>query len=156
MTSAIPTIERYMKPSPHTIGCDQPLAVAHQMMAQHGIRHLPVLGAGCLLGVLSERDLRLVESLPGVDPATLRVEDAMSQDPFRVTPDVPLATVVSEMARHRYGCTVVVRYGRVVGIFTTTDALEALWSMVHKNRDHHPELHEASLNGPADARVVGR
>jgi acetoin utilization protein AcuB len=156
MNSNIPAIERYMTPSPHTIGRDQPLLVAHRMMEQHSIRHLPVLEAGHLLGVLSERDLRLIESLPGVDPATFKVEDAMSQTPFHVTPDVPLATVVSEMAAHKYGCAVVVRYGRVVGIFTTTDALEVLWSLLRKNRDRHPELYEPCISSPGDASVVGR
>ncbi len=43
MSKAIPSVQKYMTTSPHTIGEDQPMAVAHQMMREYKIRHLPVL-----------------------------------------------------------------------------------------------------------------
>lgn len=60
--------EKFMTTTPHSIGVEQPLSRAHAMMREHGVRHLPVLHAGKLLGMLTERDLQLVESLEGVDP----------------------------------------------------------------------------------------
>ncbi len=62
----------------------------------------------------------------GVDLTEDRVDDAMSVDAYAVPPDAPLAEVSTHMAANRYGCAVVIERGRVIGIFTTTDALRAL------------------------------
>jgi len=51
------TIQKYMTRALHTIGQEQTLDVAHTVMRQHGIRHLPVLEGGKLVGLLSQRDL---------------------------------------------------------------------------------------------------
>ncbi|MGH7296699.1 MAG: CBS domain-containing protein [Polyangiaceae bacterium] len=119
-------IRHFMTPAPHSIGRDQPLALAHARMRDFGIRHLPVLDGGKLAGILSQRDALLVETLRDVDPADVAVEEAMSTDVYVVTPDVPLKEVATEMAAHKYGCAVVVDGRHVVGIFTTVDALKAL------------------------------
>ena len=119
-------IRHFMTPTPHSIGRDQTLALAHERMRSFGVRHLPVLEGGKLAGLLSQRDLLLVEALGDVDPARVSVEDAMSTDVYVVAPGTPLEEVASEMADHKYGCAVVMEGGHVVGIFTTVDALRAL------------------------------
>ncbi len=127
MSNSIPpTIERYMSPSPHTIGSDQPLSVAHQVMHRHDIRHLPVLRGGRIVGVVSLRDLHLMETLPGVHADELSVEEAMSQDVYSVPRDAPLAQVARTMATRKLGSAVVLEHNKVVGVFTTVDALHAL------------------------------
>jgi acetoin utilization protein AcuB len=119
-----------MSPSPHSIGGDQTLDIAHAMMRKHGIRHLPVLSAGRLLGIVSQRDLYLVESLQDVDPRRVAVEEAMSQDVYRVSPDAQLQAVARTMTQRKYGCAVVMDQGHVVGMFTTVDALRALTGLL--------------------------
>ena len=119
-------IENFMTRSVHTIGTKSPLAEAHRMMNDHGIRHLPVLEGGRLVGMLSQRDLHLIETLKDVDPKEVLVEEAMSQDAYTVAPEAELAVVAREMALHKYGSAVVIRGAEVLGIFTTTDALKAL------------------------------
>lgn len=132
MPKAIP-ISTFMTKSPHTVGKSQTLAHTHEVMRQHHIRHLPVLEGGKLVGLVTERDLRLIESLKDVNPANVSVEEAMSQDVYAVTPDAPLADVAREMAEHKYGSAIVMEGGtKVVGIFTTVDAMRALSSMLHK------------------------
>lgn len=120
------TIRHYMTPSPHTIGVDQSLAVAAEMMRTHRIRHLPVLRGGNVVGILSERDLQLVTGLPNVDPSTLTVEDAMSEGVYAVSPDTPIEEVAAEMAAHKFGAALITERGHVAGVFTTIDALHAL------------------------------
>ncbi|MBK6531521.1 MAG: CBS domain-containing protein [Deltaproteobacteria bacterium] len=115
-----------MTPAPHTIGRDQSLTSAHHMMREHRIRHLPVLSGGRVVGLLSERDLALIETLHSVDPDLTIAEEAMTQAPYTVTPDTPLDEVVATMAGQRYGSALVMEHERIVGVFTTTDALEAL------------------------------
>jgi acetoin utilization protein AcuB len=124
-------ISKFMTPSPHSIGVEQSLSVAHAMMREHHVRHLPVLHGGKLVGLLTERDARLVESLKDVDAQQVTVEDAMSQSVYVVAPDAPLSSVAREMAEHKYGSAVVMEKGKVVGIFTTVDACSALASLLH-------------------------
>lgn len=131
MSKPIPTIQKYMTTSPHSIGVEQPLSRAHEFLREHGIRHLPVLRAGKLVGILTDRDLHLVESLQGVDPAKVLVEDAMSAIVYAVGPDALLDDVVSTMAEHKYGSAVVMQNEKVVGIFTTVDVCRALAELLH-------------------------
>ena len=83
-------VYKYMTPSPHSIGRDQTLATAHRLMRKNGIRHLPVLDGGVLVGLVSERDLRFIETLQEVDLGVVRVEEAMSPDPYFVHADTPV------------------------------------------------------------------
>jgi acetoin utilization protein AcuB len=120
------TIADRMTRTPHLIGAEQSMKSAHDLMRAHEIRHLPVLHGGKLIGLLSIRDLHLVETLPGVDPETVRVEEAMTQDVYAVEPKTPLKQVVKEMAARKLGSAVVVEGTKVVGLFTTIDALDLL------------------------------
>jgi acetoin utilization protein AcuB len=125
MTKSIPRIKKYMVKDVQTIGDEQPMSVAHQMMREQRVRHLPVLHQGKLVGVVSDRDLHLVETLRDVDPRKIAVSEAMTMDTYVVTPDAGLDEVVSAMAARKYGSAVVTEHGRVVGIFTTVDACSA-------------------------------
>lgn len=132
MTKSILRIRSYMTPSPHSIGVEQPFSAAHKMMRELRIRHLPVLEGGRLLGIVSERDLHIVETLKDVDPNVVTVEEAMTSDVHCVAPDAPLDEVAREMAEHKYGSTVVMAGATVVGIFTTVDACRALAELLHE------------------------
>jgi acetoin utilization protein AcuB len=120
------TIRKFMTQNPHTIGQDQMLTVAHRVMRENRVRHLPVLEGGKLVGVISQRDLHLIETLQDVDPATTSVEEAMTMDVYVTTPSTPLDEAARIMAEHKYGSAVVVDRGKIVGMFTTVDALNAL------------------------------
>jgi acetoin utilization protein AcuB len=123
-------IKNLMTKLPYTIAHDQTMAIAHHMMRQHGVRHLPVLDGGTMVGVVSDGDLHLVETLRDVDPERVLVEDAMTQDVYAVLPDAPVDQVVRTMARRKLGSAIVVERGRVVGIFTTIDALRSFARML--------------------------
>lgn len=131
MSKPIPQISKYMTTCPHSIGADQTLDRAHTMMREHHFRHLPVLAGGNLVGIVTDRDLRLVETLKDVDPSKVTVEEAMSPVPYTVSPEAPLDEVVAEMAKHKYGSAVVVQNGKVVGVFTTVDVCLAFAELLH-------------------------
>ncbi|HYQ02632.1 MAG TPA: CBS domain-containing protein [Polyangiaceae bacterium] len=136
MSKAIPSVQKYMTTSPHTIGEDQPMSVAHRLMREHRIRHLPVLRGSKIVGLVSDRDLNMVETLKDVDPQTVRVGEAMTQDPYQVSPDAALDEVVSSMAENKYGSAIVTQNGKVVGIFTTVDACRAFSDLLHTRLAH--------------------
>ncbi len=125
MSKAIPHIDKSMTPSPCSIGRQETLVHAHELMRSHRIRHLPVLHGGRLVGVISDRDLHIIESLPDVDPKEVTIEEAMSPSVYTVSPQASIQEVVREMAAHKYGCAVVEDNGKVVGVFTSVDALRA-------------------------------
>lgn len=114
----------------HSVGKSQPLSVAHALMRKHRLRHLPVLDRGKLVGLLSQRDLYFLESLDGIELAETLVEEAMSQDVYRVSPRARLRDVTRKMTQEKYGCAVVMEGSKVAGIFTTTDALRTLEALL--------------------------
>jgi acetoin utilization protein AcuB len=125
-------VGQYMTATPASIAHDASLADAHQLMSQHACRHLPVLRDGAIVGVLSDRDVAVVESLGRTPSAQIRVVEAMTPVPYAVPKDMPLGRVVRQMQRNKYGCTLVTNGagGSPVGIFTTTDALRALHELL--------------------------
>ncbi len=126
MTPEDTTIAEHMSAQPHTIGQEQSLERATDAMRRHCVRHLPVLAGGRLVGIVSERDLALVSAMPGVDPASVPVAEAMTPDPYAPPPDARLVEVVRTMADRKLGAAVVVADGTVRGIFTAVDGLALL------------------------------
>jgi acetoin utilization protein AcuB len=143
------TVRDYMSPCVHSIGKGQMLSTAHAMMRKWKIRHLPVLDAGRVVGLLSIRDLHLVETLNDVDPRKVPVEDAMSPEPYTIAPNAELRTVAVEMATRKLGSALVVNRDKVIGIFTTVDALRALFELLEeyetavKVRNHQRPVEES-------------
>lgn len=147
-----------MTPSPHSIGRDRLLSEAHALMREHRIRHLPVLQGGKLIGLVSQRDLHLIETLRDVDPEKVTVEEAMSQEPYAVRPDASLEKVAAEMWAKKLGSAIVVEERSVVGVFTTIDALGALVTLLAKGRRRPagPKRSGKAKPAPKAARRRGR
>jgi acetoin utilization protein AcuB len=118
-------VKMFMTPDPWTVRADESAEQAGRIMQAHGFHHLPVVEGETLVGVVTERDLRLMLSLRGTG-APIRVRDAMTKQPFVVGPDAPIAGVARSMAAGRYGSAIVMDGGRVVGILSVVDALDAL------------------------------
>ena len=119
---AIPVIKAVMTPFPYSIELDSPLVEARRMMADHGIRHLPVTQGRRLVGVVSERDVqRALDSGPAPG-ASARVRDAYRSDVYAVQLGERLDAVLLRMAARGLGSAVVLKGDRIAGIFTTTDA----------------------------------
>lgn len=132
MSKSIPRVQKYMSTAPHSIGRAQPLRVAHAMMHEHHIRHLPVLEGGRLVGILTERDVGLITSMMDASERDTTVEEAMTTDVYAVSPEALLDEVASEMAERKYGSAVVLQNQKVVGIFTTVDACRALSELLRE------------------------
>lgn len=119
-------ISDYMTIMPFTIGTDQSLEVAKEKMVEHECHHLPVLSGGRLVGVISERDILLAQSIERGDPANLKVASAMISDPITFDIKDSLRTVASQMYQNRVGSALILSENKLAGIFTAVDALKAL------------------------------
>jgi len=126
MSKPIPPVQKYMTTSPFTIEADEKLAAAANLMRENRIRHLPVMRGGSVAGILSARDVALIETLKDVDPKAVSVEDAMTPSPYVVSPDTLVSEVAAEMAEHKYGAVIVAQNHKVVGVFTTVDVCRVL------------------------------
>jgi acetoin utilization protein AcuB len=146
------TVQNFMTPGPVVIGSEGTLAEAHAVMRARGIRHLPVVDGGRLVGVVSQRDLYLLETLRGVDREAERVREAMTPDPFTAAPDAPIDEVAARMAEHKYGSAVVVDRGAVIGVFTTVDALRALAAIARRKRVRSPSMDRGGSPGTGPIR----
>ena len=117
----------HMTAAPVCIQLDADLEQAVKLMQEHNIRHLPVMDSEDLTGVVTDRDLAMIESLLPDEWQRICVAEAMTPEPYSVMPDAPLWEVAKHMAREKFGCAVVTdEEGAVVGLFTTTDALHVL------------------------------
>lgn len=126
MTKPIPSIHKYMTTTPHTIGDDQTLAQANQIMREYSIRHLPVLHGGKIVGIISDRDISMMASFKGVDLNKEKIDQAMTTEPVVVSADTPLDEICRDMADRKIGSVLVEDNHKLVGIFTWVDALQAM------------------------------
>ena len=126
----MPPVSRYMTPQPWTIDREEDLVAALEKMRAHGVRHLPVLEDGDLVGIISDRDIHIMSAMITEEAM---VEDAMEDDVLTVHPDEDVGTVAEKMAARKIGSAVVVnRLGQVEGIFTTVDALGAFAEVLRR------------------------
>lgn len=96
-------VENYMSSVLIVIDPKDTIAEAARRMRLHTIRHLPVVSKGRVVGILSQRDVYLIETLKDVDPARVLVEEAMTREIYTVEPDEPIHAVAKEMADRRIG-----------------------------------------------------
>lgn len=122
----IPAVKKVMTPFPFHVEVTEPLDEVLRLMATEGIHHLPVMDAGSLVGVINHRDLErtAVRARAGETRAT--VADVPREEAYVVSLSEPLDRVLMEMAERRLGATLVVKKGRLAGIFTHTDACRCL------------------------------
>lgn len=120
------TLADFMTAKPMSFPSDASIAAARRAMEQFQIRHLLVRKDEQIVGVISDRELSVLEAMDEIvnDQAPARL--AMTPDPYRVPLSEPLASVAAQMANQGIGSVLVVDDDLVVGIFTTTDALRAL------------------------------
>jgi len=124
----MPTVKVAMTPFPWSIDIEAPLSDAREMMAEHEIHHLPVTEHGGLVGVISGREVALGTAIAQArDPrGEALVREACVLHAYAVEDTEPLDGVLAVMARERLGSALVTRRGKLVGVFTVTDACRLL------------------------------
>jgi acetoin utilization protein AcuB len=116
-----------MRPGPITVMETDSLGAAQRMMQRSRIRHLPVMNGSRLVGMLSARDILAARTNRDgrEDWWSIRVHDAMAAHPVTAGPDDALPEIAGRMAAARIGALPIVERGRLLGLVTVTDVLDA-------------------------------
>ena len=124
-----------MTPNVITASPDTSLADALKLTRGNRIRHLPVMENGDLVGLVTDRDLRL--AMPPIwasdaEHAELRnalvtktVGEVMVTNIIATSPDTPIEDAARQLYEHRIGCLPVLEENNLIGILTETDVLRA-------------------------------
>ncbi len=121
-------ISEVMRPGAYTIPEGESLGVAQAAMTRARIRHLPVMRATHLVGMLSERDVLTARAIAADEDRlwwSISVRDAMRPTPQTAHPDDSLSEVAGRMAASKLGAMPIVERGKLLGIATITDVLDA-------------------------------
>jgi len=129
-------VREIMRPDPVTVDTGTTLCDAYALMQERGIRHLPVMEGGRLVGVVTDRDLRLATSrlAPSPFPPEARVAEVMSHPVETAHPLDPVERVAALMRERRIGCLPVIEEDRLVGIVTGANLLDAFLRLAGVHR----------------------
>jgi acetoin utilization protein AcuB len=118
---------------PNTVSSCTSLRHIIEIMKMEGCRQLPVVENGRLVGIVTDRDVRLVMNSPLVIHGRLQDEElldrvlasgCMTPNPLTVTPDTPAYQAAKMLSLYKFGSLPVVDEGNLVGIVTVTDFLD--------------------------------
>jgi acetoin utilization protein AcuB len=127
------TVSDLMTVSPYTVSLRTTLRHVIELMKVEGCRQFPVVENGKLVGIITDRDVRLVMNSPMVEHGrwqdeelldNVLVESCMTANPMSVAADVPAHHAAKMLSIYKFGALPVVESEELVGIITVTDFLE--------------------------------
>ncbi len=116
----------FMTSNPISFPADASLGAARRAMDRYKVRHLLVRDNELIVGVISDRELAVLEAMDEIDDDAAPARLAMQPEPYHVKIEETIGTVCKQMIENHIGSVVVLDDEMVVGIFTTTDALRVL------------------------------
>ena len=133
------TVEDAMTSAVVTLSTDETLRDAINLLRSKRIRHLPVVEASRLVGIVTDRDVKRATPsvLSGIakeeyDNAllTMKVAQFMTREPITVTPTSGLKAAVGIFIDKKVGALPVVDDGHLVGILTEIDILRVAYDLL--------------------------
>ena len=117
-------VRNWMSQPVITVEAGEPVAEAVHLLEQSHIKRLPVMSAGCLVGILSKKDLRAIPT------QNAKVAEVMTSDPVTIGPNEPVESAAIQMHDNGFGALPVVdAQGALIGIITEDDIFEAMIAM---------------------------
>jgi len=119
-------VKECMTKDPVTCSPDEDVRVAFGKLTDLKIRQAPVLEGGMLVGIVTDRDLRMavVETVSGQG---LTVRSVMTPKPVTVAEDAPLREAAGLLSKNKFNALPVLSAaGELAGVLTTTDVLNGL------------------------------
>ena len=122
-------IDEYVSPVTTTGSKSMKLSEVTTLMREGGFRHLPIVEENKPVGIISDRDISLLDSLEDLNDLT--VEEVMVKEPYCAVTGTSLGEVAFEMSTRKIGSALILTpTGELDGIFTSIDGLNALIEIV--------------------------
>ena len=128
-------VAKRMMRNPVSVDENDSMKKAMDLLRDREIRHLPVLkGGDKLVGIVSERDIKQASPSPATALEIreiyylldkVKVKQIMTRRPYTISANAPVEEAALIMREKKIGCLPVVDDGRLVGILTETDILDA-------------------------------
>ena len=134
-------VERIMTRNPVAVAPSDTLRRAIMLMKEGMFRRLPVLEDGQLVGIVTDRDIRLAANSPVIlrerwqDEYLLdhvKVEACMTPDPITVRPDTGVVEAAKLMRRRKVGGLPVLQEDKLIGMVTETDILNVFIELLER------------------------
>ncbi len=129
------TTNDLMTIDPETVPHDAPLRKVVTAMNRANIRQVLVVDGKKLVGIVTDRDVRLVVNSPLTTEEPLdrlellndfTAQDCMTPNPRCVSPETPIHKVAELLSMYKFGALPVVKNEELVGIITVTDLLNQM------------------------------
>lgn len=126
-------VEDVMQRPVITVTPQTTLPEALRLSRTRGVRHLPVLEEGKLVGIISDRDLKRAMASPAIALERheltyllekVSVEEIMTRSVMTAVPELPLEEAARVMVKEKISALPVTAEGCLVGIVTETDVLD--------------------------------
>lgn len=118
-------VEEFTTPNPFYVETTSTLPEIWDLMKKEGIRHVLVKNQDQVVGIVSERDVTTFSQSNNL--SNIQAHEIMSRDLITVRPDTPIYQVALKMSEEKVGSAIVQdSQDDFIGIFTATDALNAL------------------------------
>ena len=141
----LPRLSDIMTRDPVSVSPSDTMRVVLERMRQRNCRRLPVVEGGKLVGIVSDRDVRLALNSPFIlrerreDETLLErvvVAECMTPDPVTLPPDASVLDAARLIHERKFGGIPIVDAGKLVGIVTETDLLACFTELLGKqNQD---------------------
>ena len=118
-------VRELMTTEPITVEPDATLGEVATLMKQEDCGSIPVVEAGRLVGIVTDRDIVIRGVAAGTDPKTERVSTIMSADPVTIGADDNVTEAEKVMADRQIRRLPVIEDGRLVGIIVTAQIARA-------------------------------
>jgi acetoin utilization protein AcuB len=112
----------WMTHNPVVASLEDKLSTVEAKMREGDFRAVPVVKDDAVVGIITDRDLRRLTGM--LD--TTRVKEAMSENIITITANTPVNEAARLLRQRKIGGLPVVEDGKLVGMITVTDVLEAL------------------------------
>ena len=157
------TVDEIMTSDVLTLQADEPIFKGLALMAEHNIRHVPLVNKLHLLkGIVSHRDILRAnlsslsneELKSRADIETIPIESIMSKHVCAASPKDSLLSVGRILQREKFGCVPIVDDGILVGIVTDTDYVSVAITLIEAMEDFEDAVEDGDIEAPEEEDIL--